>query len=507
MATVDPQRTAEDALVALYESRLAEARETQSAARRTVHDANVQLAAAQQATLSAQAALDALRSTLLVARAGRQSSRPTLPGDVLLEIFSLCYDPASTRPARNALALASVCKSWRQTAVNAARLWTTIKLDFANLTHAYRFLKMILERSGSLPLDVELREVPAVWYFDDPILEEAHILELCRRSRRMTFALDSSQTYQVFDNAPRFHSSFLPYFQSPMPHLEEFTFAPTTIGMAGNGVHIFTLAPKLRIVDMGTLDVDLLVPSKLPALESLKSRETAGHRELLAISTGWPQLKRLAVVVREQNIAMAPTEIVFEHLEELDALDGPDVLSALRPARVPKLHALTLPGSARQHFETFLSGGPFAPLTRLHVRAEPELPNAFVASFSLVPNLAHLTISALSDLELDKTFLLWAAFPQNVGERLLPSLRRLELVECNFSVSGTQMLAGFLQKRVDWGQRLHELAVVQTSKTITHPFPLWLRSRIEELVDGVTLDTDAVQMVEEPDNQYAVACF
>lgn len=494
MAAAGDQRLAEERLVSLYESRVAAARSAELAAHQAVLDANLQLVAAQQVTTSAQAALDVLRSALQISR-GSTHGPTVLPGDILLEIFSHCHDTSDAHPARVAFVLASVSKLWRRTALSSGRMWSCIKIDFTKLDNAYRFLKLMLARSGALPLHIELNDVPTAWIFDDPHLDEGLILQMCRRSRFMRIQFGKEPATSLYEVA-RFETTFLPYLQTPMPHLEELVLSNVPWAIP-HGQHILTLAPRTRTIDFNRLNPDMLSPTSLPNLTTLVSREWEFQPEgLLAIARGWPNLKHLAAITHDALPGVAPLEITFAHLEELDLVRGCGTLAALTAARAPHIRMLLIPKTARAQLELFLGGAPYVALEVLHIFR--ELSHTFAGAFALLPNLREWkTIEVTDAAALCDALKKWCGL--TVAVRQLPKLRRLVFEECNFSVAGAQQLVCFIQRRAEWAdttpgvERIRELTVVQTNSTITHAFPLWLRPRLEELVETVTLDTDTVQ--------------
>lgn len=490
-------RDAEDALVRLYERRLAAADQAELAAHDAVRHANCDLAATQQAKLAALAALDTLRRVIASSRGACQP----LPSDVLLEVFAFscargASAAASTSPIQTALVLAGVCKAWRGTALSSGRLWSTVTLDLVRLNCTYRFLKMILTRSGSVPLHVQLLNVPP-WNFEDPVLDESQVLELCRRSRsmRIWFTPDASDD----PDAPGVgvSATFLPYFQSTMPLLEEFSFYNCNSAAFGYPTQLFTLAPKLKHIDLHEFPIDVLLPVSLPNLESLTLASWQNPSQLLAVSHGWPQLKRIAIRTREQALAAPSVTPTFSHLEVLNCIDGDSpgcgTLFSLSPERAPRLTELLMSGAAFARLELFLAGAPYLSLERLVVHG--SFPPGLVGLFALLPNLARVTAGQVVDAaHIENGFEAWARIPESA--QVAPKLRALVFQECSFTLASAQRLLALLQLRAsseDGVHRIAELRIVQTDKKIAHAFPLWLRPRLEELVKELVLDTDAIQ--------------
>ncbi|KZV90453.1 hypothetical protein EXIGLDRAFT_837785 [Exidia glandulosa HHB12029] len=485
-------RPEEDALVALYESRLAAT---------DVDGAMVRLADAQQAKRHAQQALDELRRTLRVARAPFSP----LPGDLLNDIFvwGNKLDP-SPRPA---FALAGVSRLWRETALGCGVLWSNITLDLGKVTNINSYLRLLLARSGASPLRVDLRRIPATWNYKSPVIEEALLLGLLRRSRELTVSFIYPRTLDIDENQTPFGDSLLPYLQTSMPLLEEFTCTESHLYLPDSGAagaRIFTLAPKLRKVDLGYFSVDLIVPGALPHLAHFRSSHAHRAQGIQTVSKGWPKLESLSII-GVRSVA-ATQDIKFTHLQELNCGRRgipEDALSMLSPAseHTPNLRKLVVTEGSETELTRFLGSTSFASLHTLWIDAPKEFTHEFISVLAALPNLTEWKISDINDACFIRIWEIWVGVPEMA--RFASSLRTLIFAECDFSQKAAQLLVAWLQIRVDWARseqdvgHITELQIVQTDKTITSVFPSWLKPRLEELVETVVLDTDAVQFWPE----------
>ncbi|KDQ16784.1 hypothetical protein BOTBODRAFT_144507 [Botryobasidium botryosum FD-172 SS1] len=104
-----------------------------------------------------------------------------LPDEILSSIFlfSNCSDYA--QHVRDVLKLSSVCRHWREVALECPRLWTRLQ----PLPWTERFFDLFLERSKQAPLDVELTgyatstESNFHMYFQHFVLPQAHRWRTC----------------------------------------------------------------------------------------------------------------------------------------------------------------------------------------------------------------------------------------------------------------------------------------------------------------------------------------
>ncbi|KAL1741667.1 hypothetical protein HDZ31DRAFT_44934, partial [Schizophyllum fasciatum] len=92
---------------------------------------------------------------------------PLLPADVLLEVFSLvCAHSTICSHVDTPIALARVCRLWRDTAKHKHSLWSSFDIGCADM-HSQAtqclivpYLLLHLQRSGDAPLDITIHHTP-----------------------------------------------------------------------------------------------------------------------------------------------------------------------------------------------------------------------------------------------------------------------------------------------------------------------------------------------------------
>ncbi|THU75283.1 hypothetical protein K435DRAFT_881172, partial [Dendrothele bispora CBS 962.96] len=88
-----------------------------------------------------------------------------LPWDILTLVFLfLCGEPTwwdSTRVKPPAFQLSQVCASWRELAINTPTLWSNVLFDLSKDDYKWSskssFIRLCLQRSSQVPLDLKLR--------------------------------------------------------------------------------------------------------------------------------------------------------------------------------------------------------------------------------------------------------------------------------------------------------------------------------------------------------------
>ncbi|KAF8207870.1 hypothetical protein K438DRAFT_1814484 [Mycena galopus ATCC 62051] len=167
----------------------------------------------------------------------------TLPNEITSEIFIHCLDPqfpsyatSTTNPAHAPMLLLHVCRAWRSIALSVPGLWTHLEL------HLYSFPQALFD-AGNLEMFIEDRVARAGTRPLSLYLEGGHARreeELClipailRRLSKRIRILELSDIQHFLENIPDF------------PLLQNLSLASIVGDNQGNGIQIFSKAPRLR---------------------------------------------------------------------------------------------------------------------------------------------------------------------------------------------------------------------------------------------------------------------
>ncbi|KAJ6477543.1 hypothetical protein C8R45DRAFT_833427 [Mycena sanguinolenta] len=262
----------------------------------------------------------------------------SLPPEITTEIFLGCIPSQSNlseSPSEAPLLLAQICRQWRQIALDTPQLWRS--LVFHDRETSIELLQLWLARSGSLPLDFELK----CW--DPPrvgVLIETMLLH-CHRWQDVKFGLPE-QSFSELDlrhaSLPMLHSiSLEPTFLSGVP---ESVNNPVTITHAPSlrDVHV-SMLPKATIVVPWASITSLILPHDRSFTECMSLLEECPNLVTLHIST--------------IGLAGIYTNIILSSLETLTCNFGE--ASVLEYLTLPRLSRLTVSDIWEPHHATIFS--------------------------------------------------------------------------------------------------------------------------------------------------------
>jgi hypothetical protein len=162
-----------------------------------------------------------------------------LPVEILIEVFMLCidYSVSSFSPRHSPLLVAQVCRGWRQVAISAQKLWTSITVTYYRPSSAQA--KLWMSRASSSPLTIRLDSVyPQPGYIEkiQPVI--AVLVQHCDQWRHLELSI---------------HHTMVPCLSSikqRLPWLESLQIQrPTSF----RKLDIFEVAPRLRNLSLGPL--------------------------------------------------------------------------------------------------------------------------------------------------------------------------------------------------------------------------------------------------------------
>lgn len=167
-----------------------------------------------------------------------------LPSELLQQIFLfVCDDNFISDCFRIPPAtLVQVCSSWKNLASSAHRLWSIITLVVSDRfsPDAWVALELLLEKSGSVPLDLNITINHMATFSASSSLDM--LVRQSRRWSRLELCLD----YQLFDDVCR----VLRPIQGNLPLLEHLEFNAGRQSLSGRVLDVFQDASRLRSVKL-----------------------------------------------------------------------------------------------------------------------------------------------------------------------------------------------------------------------------------------------------------------
>lgn len=487
------QLDAEQSLLKALEERLAVAQEAERDARGAVDAAKWKLHESSSVVHSAQTAIESFKQSIKQSRA-LFTPLPTLPLDILAQVIRT-WVATTDAPSRNhnggyvspAFAAASVCRQWRSAALSISSIWASIYLDFAFLNQANKYLEVVLQRSGSHPLTVDMLDVPADMEHARQ-LDEALLLRLLTRAQYVcvTFLRGAELTFE---------RSILPYFQLSMPLLEVVKFEGDACRLAtvAPGTQILTLAPQLRQVDlMHPTMLPVLALHTLPNIEQFHSTASFTPSGLRAVAAAWPKLHMLSIMGCHPDATASQPPIDIPSLEVLILLSPANILPLLSVVHVPRLRQVGLlwTQSTLSEFAQFLApGGRFGGVAGIVLTWLPSVSTVHGAQecmtvLAQLPGLTVVTLLSFCAEAVKELFRAWAAHPQQPAK-----LGVLALQKCEFDQPATHALLNFLVLRQEpsgAGTKIRSLILRQSGGIDpANAFPAWLHPQLERLVPTV----------------------
>ncbi|KAJ6477533.1 hypothetical protein C8R45DRAFT_873014 [Mycena sanguinolenta] len=263
----------------------------------------------------------------------------SLPPEITTEIFLGCIPPQSNlgeSPSEAPFLLAQICRQWRQIALDTPQLWRS--LVFHDKETSIELLQLWLARSGSLPLDFELK----CW--DPPrvrVLIETMLLH-CHRWQDVKFGLPE----QSFSELDLRHAS--------LPKLHSISLEPTVLGGVPESVNnavTITHAPSLRDVHVSMLPkATIVVP--WASITSLTLSHQWQFTACMSLLEECPNLVSLHVSTTGR-LAGVYTNIILSSLETLTCDFGE--ASVLEYLTLPRLSRLTVSDIWEPHHATIFS--------------------------------------------------------------------------------------------------------------------------------------------------------
>lgn len=439
-------------------------------ARRTLAQADAELVAAIEAQKAAQAALDmaiAQRDAVLERALPRMSLVRRLPFDVLSEIFAHVldgYDTTSDQPildeawpdgtydrAVAPFRLAAVCQSWRRAALSAPRLWTFFGIhrdlfesacEDANeetMRDLEAYAALIMQRSGKLPLEVELVSVSASWIDVWPGFSKV-LVRLAARWKRVVCIMDLPDE----DN----RTTILGCFRSHMPLLEHLC-----IQLYLPVGDIPELTPVIELPSAPRLSSLVLVGVTLhatPGLTFTSLHDVAIMHASYVPSDYWtvlralPQVRKLKLATNfsTETVPFPTGTIAFEHLTDLSIISDSCACGftvGVDAFRLPVLYSLTIEDTHMTDLLGFLQRACKATVALMLEDQQEVLEEAVAQSLKSLPRLRALALlrCTLAD----------AFFSTLQDERACPELSHLQLLDTGFVSCTSDPLVRFVRAR------------------------------------------------------------
>ncbi|KAJ6477545.1 hypothetical protein C8R45DRAFT_1216536 [Mycena sanguinolenta] len=303
----------------------------------------------------------------------------SLPPEITTEIFLRCIPPQSNlleSPSEAPLLLAQICRQWRQIALDTPHLWQS--LFFTDGETCIELLRLWLSRSGSLPLNLDLKcwDASRAGALIETTLLHSH------RWQDVKFGLNL-RSFSELDlrraSLPMLRSISLRVIQSSWP--SDNSVADTvTIEHAPSlrDVHVFTL-PQVKIVIPWASITTLTLLQNMPLTECMSLLEECPNLITLHVSTTVPAMP-------------AADFVILDSLETLTCNLG--VASVLEHLTVPHLSRLTVSNISEHQHATLYS--------------------AFIRR-SAFP-LQFLAVHEIREISLDTLVLFLRAVPDSVSD-------------------------------------------------------------------------------------------
>ncbi|KAJ7723527.1 hypothetical protein B0H16DRAFT_1245716, partial [Mycena metata] len=249
----------------------------------------------------------------------------SLPTEITVEIFRRCCAPdarSRPHPSEGPLLLAQICHQWRQIAIHAPEFWRD--LNFTDRLSVDLF-KLWLERSGNLPLKLEL--------YGWDIARTGLCVVHSHRWQDVKFGLPFA-----------FYTPNLGNISFPILR----SISLDNFHLAGRGEGSVTMynTPLLREAHILTLP-DVKVNLLWSQLTSLTLRSTIDLAECITVLRGCPDLRKLTVFTSGQG----PVHTDFVVLPTLESLQcNFTTVPILEHLTLPRLQRLCVTDTARpQH--------------------------------------------------------------------------------------------------------------------------------------------------------------
>ncbi|EJD41615.1 hypothetical protein AURDEDRAFT_153157 [Auricularia subglabra TFB-10046 SS5] len=439
-------------------------------ARKMLEQADAELVTATEARKAAQAALDmalAQRDAVLERALPRMSLVRRLPFDVLSEIFAHVlggYETAPYEPmldedwpddtferAQAPFHLAAVCQTWRRAALSTAPLWTFLGIhrelweaaceeDDSNLMQALEaYASLIMQRSGKLPLEVELVGVHSSWIDVWPAFSKV-LVKLAARWQRVMCIMDLPDEENT--------TTILGCFRSHMPLLEHIH-----IQLYNALGDIPELTPVIELPSAPRLSSLILVGITLhatPGLTFSGLHNAAIMHASYVPSDYWtvlralPQVKtlKLAMNFSTETVPFPTGTIAFDHLTHLEIISDSCAFGftvGVDAFRMPALYTLKIEDTHMTDLLGFLQRACKATVVLMLENQHETLEEAVAQSLKNLPRLRTLSFSncTLAD----------AFFSTLQDERACPALQHLELHETGFASYTSDPLVRFVRAR------------------------------------------------------------
>lgn len=367
-----------------------------------------------------EARLCELRSVIPTTKGiGFSQYKPSFIASLPCEILSAIFNEGPTDPedrTRFAISVSQVSRFWRETAMQTRYIWSGIILLPWRTGSGYQnFLKVLISRSQSHPLDVQihLNEWDKPHTLDHLLLRTQIDVVILEIARWRSFGFWCGEPDDISDVMARLH-----HLSAPI--LESFDFCFTSEEMSGRVLwKIFEAgAPMLSHVHLyGVTPIDLLVP--LSSVTSL-------HLEFGHVVNRLMPGKDLLQVLRSLSaLVFLNLDGVFVDLYDLhqQSLQGKHV-------EIATLRSLSFSANAFSKYciQSVLST----------IRC-PALESLTISGFDAWDNLSptqHLPIPPLPALRSIKLYRINCnQFVTNFDFTHLPALESISLRECTFPIA------------------------------------------------------------------------
>ncbi|KZV84408.1 hypothetical protein EXIGLDRAFT_842219 [Exidia glandulosa HHB12029] len=428
------------------------------------------------------------------------SSRPrVLNDDVLAEIFKFYANSVVGTTSAEAVddgahgiqspfTVASVSRQWRAAALATPSIWTVVEIYY-NTDNLDDYLTMMIERSGTLSLDLKAMQVPLKDRAESP-MRDSNLGFVLRRARKIDIDFSGDEFH--------FPTSFLALFQAPMPLLERvvlrFPLESNGVIHYQQGTRLFTLCPRLSDLGIDTLPVEYIRPCTLPDLRRFSVQRRISDEELIALCQAWPNLETLRVATISHSAHHPQLQpLLLPRLRKLHCTRPKGPLRLLPGAMTPALSDLSLvctPASFTD-MRGFIGLSPLASLTKLTLATDDE--GLFPTLLPSLPNVASLTLTRFSSEGAVNFLTYWTEYAPLHPQRLAS----LEICDTAFNADVLQALVSFVTLR-------HEAAVPNTAHALqsllivnpsagdvfgNYAIPPWITSRLQQLVLNVHIDS------------------
>ena len=141
------------------------------------------------------------------------------PREILAEIFWNCLPGTNSKQMLKGMRLFSICSSWRQLALATPKLWTTVGMVIGNPDRdpsatGTQVVNTWLERSGTLPLNLYLTQLPLSMSYNIPPMSSTD--PVLAQSILSAFYSHSSRWQDVNLRSYSIWSFFLPGLDTPL---------------------------------------------------------------------------------------------------------------------------------------------------------------------------------------------------------------------------------------------------------------------------------------------------